>query len=520
MTKDKKMNKAEKAWKPSSKRMAAVKDRGEEDADGSKTQDLFRRVRSILNKLTPQMFQQLIKQVMQLTIDTEECLKGVIDLIFKKAISEPNYSVAYANMCRSKEFEKDKDDDEVFERKQKEMDEAATAEERGLLRKSWKRLETLSWGRREKAGDRGDCLERSERGGDRGDRLDRARTPATKRSFSKEVEEWSREPPSRPEGLCKAASLMEDRGRGRGAVKQEAALPQVSSLKAKLSEEELQKKSRAIIEEHLHLSDMKEAVQCYCQGLYEILELAEDVEIGILHEWLYLAELVTPILQDKILGLLCRSMGPKKVGMLWREAGLSWKESLPEDQDVGAFVTAQKLESTLGEESESPGQRLLSSEELSGQLKLLKESSSNQRVFDRIEANLSAQQVASNTLVRALMTTACYSAIIFETPLREDVAVLKARAKLLQKYLCDEQKELQALYALQALVVTLEQPANLLRTFFDALCDEDAVKEDAFYSWESSKDPAEQQGKGVALTSVPAFFKWLREAEEEESDRN
>ena len=79
---------------------------------------------------------------------------------------------------------------------------------------------------------------------------------------------------------------------------------------------------------------------------------------------------------------------------------------------------------------------------------------------------------------------------------------------------------MQALYALQALVVTLEQPASLLRMFFDALYDEDVVKEDAFYSWESSKDPAEQQGKGVALKSVTAFFKWLREAEEEESDHN
>lgn len=38
--------------------------------------------------------------------------------------------------------------------------------------------------------------------------------------------------------------------------------------------------------------------------------------------------------------------------------------------------------------------------------------------------------------------------------------MLKARAKLLQKYLCDEQKELQALYALQALVVTLDQPPS------------------------------------------------------------
>lgn len=46
------------------------------------------------------MFQQLMKQVTQLAIDTEERLKGVIDLIFEKAISEPNFSVAYANMCR------------------------------------------------------------------------------------------------------------------------------------------------------------------------------------------------------------------------------------------------------------------------------------------------------------------------------------------------------------------------------------------------------------------------------------
>ncbi|XP_057594769.1 eukaryotic translation initiation factor 4 gamma 1 isoform X5 [Hippopotamus amphibius kiboko] len=880
MTEDIKLNKAEKAWKPSSKRTAADKDRGEEDADGSKTQDLFRRVRSILNKLTPQMFQQLMKQVTQLAIDTEERLKGVIDLIFEKAISEPNFSVAYANMCRclmalkvpttekptvtvnfrklllnrcQKEFEKDKDDDEVFEKKQKEMDEAATAEERGRLkeeleeardiarrrslgnikfigelfklkmlteaimhdcvvkllknhdeesleclcrllttigkdldfekakprmdqyfnqmekiikekktssrirfmlqdvldlrRSNWvprrgdqgpktidqihkeaemeehrehikvqqlmakgsdkrrggppgppisrglplvddggwntvpiskgsRPIDTsrltkitkpgsidsnnqlfapggrLSWGkgssggsgakpsdaaseasrpatstlnrfsalqqavptestdnrrvvqrsslsreRGEKAGDRGDRLERSERGGDRGDRLDRARTPATKRSFSKEVEERSRERPAQPEGLRKAASLTEDRDRGRDAVKREAALPPVSPPKAALSEEELEKKSRAIIEEYLHLNDMKEAVQCvqelaspsllfifvrhgvestlersaiarehmgqllhqllcaghlstaqYYQGLYEILELAEDMEIDIPHVWLYLAELVTPILQEggvpmgelfreitkplrplgkaaslllEILGLLCKRMGPKKVGTLWREAGLSWKEFLPESQDVSTFVTAQKVEYTLGEESEAPGQRLLSSEELNKQLeKLLKEGSSNQQMFDWIEANLNEQQVASNTLVRALMTTVCYSAIIFETPLRVDVAVLKARAQLLQKYLCDEQKELQALYALQALVVTLEQPPNMLRMFFDTLYDEDVVKEDAFYSWESSKDPAEQQGKGVALKSVTAFFNWLREEEEEESDHN
>lgn len=54
--------------------------------------------------------------------------------------------------------------------------------------------------------------------------------------------------------------------------------------------------------------------------------------------------------------------------------------------------------------------------------------------------------------------------------------------------------------------------------FFDCLYDEDVISEDAFYKWETSKDPAEELGKGVALKSVTAFFTWLREAEEESED--
>lgn len=41
-----------------------------------------------------------------------------------------------------------------------------------------------------------------------------------------------------------------------------------------------------------------------------------------------------------------------------------------------------------------------------------------------------------------------------------DNPVIKSRAKLLQKYVSDEHKELQALYGLQALVVKLDQPAS------------------------------------------------------------
>ncbi|NXP38141.1 IF4G1 factor, partial [Leiothrix lutea] len=817
LNEDVKLNKAEKAWKPSSKRASE-----EEDPENIKTQELLRRVRSILNKLTPQMFQQLMKQVMELSIDTEERLKGVIDLVFEKAISEPNFSVAYANMCRclmglkvpttdkptvtvnfrklllnrcQKEFEKDKDDDEIFEKRQKEMDDASAPEEKArmkdeleeardkarrrslgnikfigelfklkmlteaimhdcvvkllknhdeesleclcrllttigkdldfekakprmdqyfnqmekiikekktssrirfmlqdvidLRRSSWvprrgdqgpktidqihkeaemeehrehikvqqlmskdkrrgppgpsssgrstlvaddgwntvpiskgnRPIDTsrltkitkpgsidsnnqlfapggrLSWGkgssggsgakpadsasdsgrpatstlnrfsalqqsmpsespesrrvvqrssssrdRSEKAGDRGDRESRSEKGSDRLERPDRAersdrnRSALTKRSFSKETEDRSREREKQggPEAVRKAASMTEERDRSRETIKQEPT-PPATSTKPALSEEELEKKSKAIIEEYLHINDMKEALQCvqelgspsslyifvqngiestlerstisrehmgallcqlvkagtlskeqYYKGLREILEIAEDMEIDIPHIWLYLAELITPILQEEgipmeelfreitkplvpigkattllveVLGLLCKGMGQKTAGKLWRDGGLSWKEFLPEDQDVNKFVTEQKLEYTMGDSSDMPSRKELTSEELCKQMdKLLKENPNNQRIYDWIEANLSEQQVSSNTFIRALMTSVCHLAIVFENPYRVDAMVIHNQAKLLQKYLRDEQKELQALYALQALVVKLDQP--------------------------------------------------------------
>uniref|UniRef100_A0A3B4WYX0 Eukaryotic translation initiation factor 4 gamma, 1a n=1 Tax=Seriola lalandi dorsalis TaxID=1841481 RepID=A0A3B4WYX0_SERLL len=875
---DVQLNKAEKAWKPSVKK--STRSRGGGDTEQAKTQELFKRLRSILNKLTPQKFQELMKQVTELTIDTEERLKGAIDLIFEKAISEPNFSVAYANMCRclmglkvptsdkpgvfvnfrklllnrcQKEFEKDQDDDEIFEKKQKEMEASKDDEERERLRveleesrdtarrrslgnikfigelfklkmlteaimhdcvvkllknhdeesleclcrllstigkdldfekakprmdqyfnqmdkiikerktssrirfmlqdvldlrrsnwvprrgdqgpktidqihkeaemeehreqikvqqqlmskkeggggggggggrvaqpqdEGWNtvpisknrpidttRLSKItkpgaldfnnqllapggkgmwgSWGKGSSGGtgakpansgrpttstlnrfsalqqsgsllsssdsdrrvpqrssssrERGGDRERGDRERDRFDRLDRNegregrddrsnRNQITKRSFSRESQErGGRGGDSRAstEPVRRVASMTDDRERG--TKRESAPTPPPSLPKAGLTEEEVEKKTNAIIEEYLHINDLKEALQCvaelnssallyvfvrngvestlerstiarehmglllqqlvkagtlptqqYYKGLQEILEAAEDMAIDIPHIWLYLAELITPMLHEggipmgqlfreiskplvplgkaavllvQILKLLCNGMTPKKVGAMWTEAGLNWSDFLPKDEDVNKFVTEQKVDFTTGEETESKEvdkKKVLSGEELSKQLdRLLQDKANNQRIRDWVEANMDEQQMASNQFVRALMTSVCQSAIICDNPYRVDARQINQRASLLQKYLCDEQKELQALYALQALMVHMEQPANLLRMFFDALYDEDVIKEEAFYKWESSKDPAEQTGKGVALKSVTAFFTWLREAEEE-----
>ena len=48
------------------------------------TKEVFRKFQSILNKLTPQNFQKLVDMTLQLKINTEERLRGVVDRIFTK----------------------------------------------------------------------------------------------------------------------------------------------------------------------------------------------------------------------------------------------------------------------------------------------------------------------------------------------------------------------------------------------------------------------------------------------------
>nr|XP_032618521.1 eukaryotic translation initiation factor 4 gamma 3 [Chelonoidis abingdonii]XP_032618524.1 eukaryotic translation initiation factor 4 gamma 3 [Chelonoidis abingdonii]XP_032618525.1 eukaryotic translation initiation factor 4 gamma 3 [Chelonoidis abingdonii] len=859
------LKKAENAWKPSLKR-----DSQAEDPENIKTQELFRKVRSILNKLTPQMFNQLMKQVTDLTVDTEERLKGVIDLVFEKAIDEPSFSVAYANMCRclvtlkvpmadkpgstvnfrklllnrcQKEFEKDKADDDVFEKKQKELEAATTPEEKTRLheeleeakdkarrrsignikfigelfklkmlteaimhdcvvkllknhdeesleclcrllttigkdldfekakprmdqyfnqmekivkeRKTSSRIRFMlqdvidlrlcnwvsrradqgpktieqihkeakieeqeeqrkvqqlmtkekrragvqrvdeggwntvqgtknsrvldptkflkitkstidekiqlvpkaqlgSWGKGSSGGAKTSEIESLRPGATSLNRFSALQPPVSSMSSSVSSELDSRraltsrgstgrekndKPLSssvtRPNTFLRGSSNKEllldnqaqeeqrremletvkqltggmdmernitetDRNKAKEIAKPETPSAPVQD-KFSLSEEEMERKCKSIIDEFLHINDYKEAMQCveelnaqsllpifvrvgvestlersqitrdhmgqllyqlvqseklskqdFFKGFSDTLELADDMAIDIPHIWLYLAELVTPMLKEggismreltiefskpllpvgraavllsEILHLLCKQMSHKKVGALWREAGLSWKDYLCEGEDVHTFLMEHKLDFTVSDcssSSEALSEEELSADELNKQLEklIIEDKANDEQIFDWVEANLDEGQMSSPTFLRALMTAVCKAAIIVDSSsFRVDTAVIKQRVPILLKYLdSDTEKELQALYALQASIVKLDQPPNLLRMFFDCLYDEEVISEDAFYKWESSKDPGEQNGKGVALKSVTAFFTWLREAEEESED--
>jgi len=72
--------------------------RTQEDKDN----EVFRRCRALLNKLTPEKFDKLADDLAHSSfgIDSPHLLKGVILLIFDKALAEPNYCSLYAELCR------------------------------------------------------------------------------------------------------------------------------------------------------------------------------------------------------------------------------------------------------------------------------------------------------------------------------------------------------------------------------------------------------------------------------------
>ncbi|XP_052759827.1 eukaryotic translation initiation factor 4 gamma 3-like isoform X2 [Mya arenaria] len=92
------LHKAKKPWKP--RRLETADSEKEVEENDDAIEDLCKKTQIILNKLTPQNFQVLVSQMQALKIDTEDKLNGIVDLVFEKTISEPDYSEVYANMCK------------------------------------------------------------------------------------------------------------------------------------------------------------------------------------------------------------------------------------------------------------------------------------------------------------------------------------------------------------------------------------------------------------------------------------
>jgi len=57
-------------------------------------------IKGILNKLTPEKFEILSKQLLQLVTNSDS-LHGTITLIFENAVAQPTFVAVYADLCDS-----------------------------------------------------------------------------------------------------------------------------------------------------------------------------------------------------------------------------------------------------------------------------------------------------------------------------------------------------------------------------------------------------------------------------------
>ncbi|KAH8398901.1 hypothetical protein KR222_005988 [Zaprionus bogoriensis] len=102
LNQDVKLNETENAWRPRQQNKVLDNDGVSGSLAGNSSHEkdeLVRRVRGILNKLTPERFDTLVEEIIKLKIDTPEKMDEVIVLVFEKAIDEPNFSVSYARLC-------------------------------------------------------------------------------------------------------------------------------------------------------------------------------------------------------------------------------------------------------------------------------------------------------------------------------------------------------------------------------------------------------------------------------------
>ncbi|GBG64049.1 hypothetical protein CBR_g40296 [Chara braunii] len=65
----------------------------------NESEKVYRNVKGILNKLTPEKFDTLVEQMLHVGINSADILEKVISLVFEKAVLEPTFCAMYAELC-------------------------------------------------------------------------------------------------------------------------------------------------------------------------------------------------------------------------------------------------------------------------------------------------------------------------------------------------------------------------------------------------------------------------------------
>ncbi|XP_056906315.1 eukaryotic translation initiation factor 4 gamma 3-like [Takifugu flavidus] len=473
------------------------------------TENLIRTFRGILNKLTPERFESLMKQVDELNINNEETLNAVIELIVNKALTEQSYSATYAKMCHHLKglMVSSRSSDGFIYFHKRLLQRCQMEFENGLLKEKENNVSVAQ-----------------EEGEEQQLKVDLEQTKLKTR------------------------------------VRSVANMRFIGELF----------KLRMITEAILHTCAVKllqdvceESMECLCK-LLSIVGKDMDTEAErpklnsyydyicyLLKEW-KMSTRIKFMLQD-VVALRKNNWvprkkddGPKTLQQLHQEVcdgdrkqnnhlGSSStfemngqpKErepvTFPNEQNRGTQIKSvskipvEHKTTTKGGSLSKPLSALITKEEAQAQecneeevhqaLKRLLQNSVNDKIEEWIQKTLNNKQRSSDAFVRALMRAVCHGVkrvfVLSGGVYTLNTYELLERVSLLKRYITDDQKQLVALNVLQQLVVHIDQPDGLLRMFFDVLWDEEVIEDEAFFKFKSST---------VNLISVSNFFTMLQEA--------
>ncbi|TWW69534.1 Eukaryotic translation initiation factor 4 gamma 1 [Takifugu flavidus] len=444
------------------------------------TEKMIRTFRGILNKLTPEMFESLMKQVDELDINDEETLNAVVELIVNKALSEQSYSSTYAKMCRHL---------------------------KGLRVSSKSSSDFISFHK---------LL------------LTRCRMEFQNRGLL----------PEKENGVSVAQEDLEQT-RHKACVRLLGTVRFVGELfKLKM----ISKGNIHTCIGKLLQDESEESLECMCKLLTTVgKDLDTETEIPKINSY---CGLICNLMQKKMSSRIKfmlqdvvalrendwvprrRDEGPKTIQQLHQEAkqaeeremlqlekGMTTmhrrgggrpadrRQSFNVKEIPGKFNQDSSLEDKTQEEARAQD---WDEEDVYTALKrLLQENSGNDQIEAWIQNTLSTRQRSSDGFVRALMRAVCQSVIVDCGVYTLNTYELLDRASLLKRFIKDDHKQLVALNAVQQLVVHIDQPDGLLRMFFDVLWDEEVIEDETFFKWKSS---------AVSVVSLHNFFTWLQEA--------
>ncbi|TWW74326.1 Eukaryotic translation initiation factor 4 gamma 3 [Takifugu flavidus] len=466
------------------------------------TENLIRTFRGILNKLTPERFESLMKQVDELNINNEETLNAVVELIVNKALSEQSYSATYAKMCHhlkgrcQMEFEngllKEKETNVSVAQEEGEQQQLKVDLEQTKLKTRVRSVANMRF--------IGELFKLR--------MITEAIIHTCAVKLLQDVCEESME------CLCKLLSMV-----GKD-LDTETERPKLNSyydyICYLLKEWKMSTRIKFMLQDVVALRKNNWVPRKKDDGPKTLQQLHQEVKQAEEREQSQFKKGQNAIQQrgggrsaDRGQSFNVKDCdGDRKQRNHLGSSStfeMSWR---PKEREPVMFLNEQNRGTQIRSVSKIPVEHkttpkggslskplsaLIAKEEAQAQdcneeevyqaLKRLLQNSVNDKIEEWIQNTLNDRQRSSEGFVRALMRAVCQSVIVDCGVYTLNTYELLERVSLLKRYITDGQKQLVALNILQQLVVHIDQPDGLLRMFFDVLSDEEVIQDETFFKW-------------------------------------